>query len=47
MNSDNQIKDLFDSLIHDKTEKKIVELIILGKDSDEIIEELLNTKKRQ
>ena len=44
MEKNETIWALFDSLIQDKTEKKILKLIYDEKDSEKIIEELLNIK---
>lgn len=42
--TDNSIWMLFDSIIQDETEKRIMKLIIDGKTSKEIVEELLDVK---
>lgn len=42
MATHNPIKELFDSLIEDETEKKIMRLIIEEKNPDEIIDHFLN-----
>jgi len=42
MDENNSIRIFFDSIIHDKTEKKIMDLILNGNDANEIIKELLN-----
>ena len=47
MSGNELVRELFDSLIQDKTEKKIMTLIIQGKTSDEIIEELLGIKEEK
>lgn len=44
MEKNETIWTLFDSLIQDETEKKILKLIYDEKDSEKIIEELLNIK---
>jgi hypothetical protein len=41
----NPFVELFDSVIEDKEEKKIMKLIIWGKNPDEIIDEFLKIKK--
>ena len=41
MDENNSIRTFFDSIIHDKTEKKIMDLILNGKDANDIIKELL------
>jgi len=41
MDENKSIQNLFDSIIHDKTEKKIMNLILDNMDLDEIIKELL------
>lgn len=43
-NDNNPIWILFDSIIQDETEKRIMKLIIDGKTSKEIIEQLLDVK---
>lgn len=40
-NEDKNLADFFESFIEDPTEKKILQLILEGKDGDSIIEELL------
>lgn len=41
MDENSSIRSFFDSIIHDKTEKKIMNLILDDMNSDEIIKELL------
>ena len=41
MDENNSIRTFFDSIIQDKTEKKIMDLILKGNDANEIIKELL------
>jgi hypothetical protein len=41
MDEENPIREMFDSLLDETLEKKIMRMIIDGKQSNEIIEELL------
>jgi hypothetical protein len=43
--SENPIHELFDELIEDEIEKRIMKLIISGKQSDEILKSLLGKDK--
>ena len=41
MDENQSIRDLFDSIIHDKTEKKIMNLILNHEDVNDIVKKLL------
>ena len=45
MHEKDAVRELFNSLIDDETEKKIMNLIVDGKSSDEIIDYLLEIKR--
>lgn len=47
MEDNETIWTLFDSLIQDETEKKIMKLIYDEKDSEKIIEQLLKIKNKE
>jgi len=45
MGKEKIIEDIFESLFKDKNEKIVIRLIIEGKESEEIIEKLINSHK--
>ena len=45
MSEESSIEVFFETLFNDKTEKKIMNLIIEGKDADEIVETLVSSRK--
>lgn len=45
MKKEGTIQELFEELIEDKTERQVLNLIIQNKDSEEIVDALLKSKK--